>query len=129
VTLPLPTPLPVVGGWRAVDWLDRSYVSDPAGVDGVALLTLPTVPDGERWQLTHMVASCTSTADTEMRLYLDAVADRNFRDGSPTGNFDVADWPMGLWVPPGRTLLARWTGATAGARGTLTVQAVILRQA
>jgi hypothetical protein len=128
VSILLPTPLPVVGGWQVADWLDRSYVSDPAGADGVALLTLPTVPDGERWQLTHMVCACTSTAATRMRLYFDAVNDRNFRDGSLSGNFDVADWPQGLWVPPGRTLLARWTGADPGTVGTLTLQAVLFRR-
>jgi hypothetical protein len=128
VSILLPTPLPVVSGWNVADWLDRSFVSDPAGADGVALLTLPAVPDGERWQLTHAVVSCTSTTDTQLRIYLDAVGARNLRDGSQNGGFDVADWSPGLWVPPGRTLLARWTGATTGAYGTLTLQATIWRQ-
>jgi hypothetical protein len=128
MTIPLPTALPSTSSWAVVDWLDRSYVSSPAGADGVATITLDQLATDERWQLTHMVASCTSTADTQMRLYLDSTADGSLRDGTRVGNFDVADWPQGLWVPPGRSLLARWTGCTAGAVATLTLQASVLRR-
>lgn len=127
MTLPVPSALPATSSWAVADWLDRSY-STAAAAGGVALLTLPAVPDNERWQLTHMVAGCSSTAATSMRLYLDSVSPASFRDGTDRGNFDVADWPMGLWIPPGRQLLAQWTGCSAGAVGTLTVQAVIFRR-
>lgn len=128
MTVPLPQPLPVTSGWQPVDWLDRPFNSDSAGVDGVALLTLPALADDERWQLTHAVASCTSAAETRMRMYLDSVGNGTFRDGTDSGNFNVADWPQGLWVPPGRSLLARWTGCDVGAVGTLALQATIWRR-
>jgi hypothetical protein len=128
VTVPAPYPLPVTSGWQVADWLDHSYSSQPAGNDGVALITLDQLPDNERWQLTHMVAGCTSSTATQMRLYVDSVANSSLRDGTSTGNFDVADWAPGLWIPPGRTLLARWFGCSTGAIATLNVQATIFRR-
>ena len=128
MTIPVPSALPSTSSWAVADWLDRSWTSDPAGADGVALITLPALGDSERWQLTHMVVGCTSSAATRARLYLDSTSNGTLRDGSNVGNFDVADWPMGLWIPPGRSLLARWTGCTPGAVATLAVQATILRR-
>jgi hypothetical protein len=129
VTVPVPFPLPATSSWTVADWLDRPYISDPAGSDGVATITLPPLPDNERWQLTHAVVSCTSAAATQMRLYFDSAAIPNLRDGSSAGNFNVADWPQGLQVPPGRALLARWDGCDPGAVATLALQATILRRA
>lgn len=128
MTVPLPSPLSATAGWQVVDWLDRSYVADPAGADGTALITLPTLPDNERWQLTHALVGCTSSTPSQLRIYLDSAANNNLRDGSSNGNFDVADWPQGLWVPPSRSLVARWTGCSTGAIATLTVQATIVRR-
>jgi hypothetical protein len=127
MSTPLPYALPVTSSWSLVDWLDRTYDAT-ADASGVALITLDQLPDNERWQLTHMVAGCNSTAMTSMRLYLDQVANGSLRDGTGSGNFDVADWPMGLMVPPARSLLARWTGCNPGDRAFLTVQANILRR-
>lgn len=127
MTVPVPQPIPTTSQWQLVDWLDATYTSSPAA-GGVALITLDQLPDYERWQLTHMVAGCTSAAQTSMRLYLDSVANGSLRDGTATGNFDVADWPMGLMIPPSRSLLARWTGCNDGDVATLTVQANILRR-
>lgn len=129
MTVPLPTTLPAVSSWSLVDWLDRSYTSDPAAADGTALITLDALADDTRWQLTHMVAGCATTAAPQMRLYLDSVANGNLRDGTSSGAFDVADWPGGLMVPPGRQLLARWTGCTPGDVAILSVQANIYRRA
>jgi hypothetical protein len=128
VTLPLPVPLAVTSGWEVVDWLDRAYPSDPADANGNATVQLSPLADNERWQLSHAVIRCTSTTVTQLRLYLDSISDNGLRDGSDKGNFDVADWAMGLWVPPGRALLARWTGCSAGAVATITLQATILRR-
>jgi hypothetical protein len=128
VTVPVPYPLPATSGWQVADWIDQRYTSAPAGADGIALVTIPTLPDSERWQLTHMLCGCTSSTVTQMRLYLDDVANANLRDGSSSGNFDVADWPQGLWIPPGRGMVARWFGCSAGAVATLTLQATILRR-
>jgi hypothetical protein len=123
----LPTALPVQSAWSMADWVDKSIRSTPAGADGTATVAV-TVPDTDRWQLTHALARCTSTTTTKMRLYLDSVGDDQLRDGTDVGNFNVADWAMGLWVPPGRTLVAQWTGCSTGAVATLTLQANVLRR-
>jgi hypothetical protein len=127
VSTPLPYPLPVTSGWALADWLDRTY-KGAADATGVALITVPQLPDNERWQLTHMVAGCSTTSTTSMRLYLDQVANGALRDGTDVGNFGVADWPLGLMIPPSTSLLARWTGCNNGDPVFLTVQANILRR-
>ena len=128
MTVLLTQPLPTTGGWSMIDWLDASYVSAPAGADGVATITLDPLPTDTRWQLTHMVAFSTSTAAPQMRLYLSNTSPTGLRDGTNTGIFDVADWPMGLMVPPSQSLIAQWTGCNAGDVATLAVQANILRR-
>lgn len=128
MTIPLPQPLPTTSGWQLVDWLDESFTSAPAGTDGVATITLDQLPTDTRWQLTHMVAFCQSAAAPQMRLHLNSVGPTCLRDGTNSGTFDVADWPMGLMVPPAVSLLARWTGCAAGDAVFLTVQANILRK-
>lgn len=128
MTIPVPVTLPSTSAWAVADWLDRSYTSGPAGADGLATITLPTLPDNERWQLSHVVVACTSGTVTKVRLYLDGITGAGLRDGSSSGGFDVADWALGLWVPPGRTLIAQWAGCAAGAVATLNLQATILRR-
>jgi len=128
MTVLLPQPLPVSGGWTLVDWLDTSATSDPAGADGIATITFDQLDTATRWQLTHMVAFCTSSAAPQMRLYLSYIAPAGLRDGTNTGVFDVADWPMGLMVPPSAQLIARWTGCNAGDVATLTLQANVFRR-
>lgn len=128
MSLPVPYALPVTSGWALVDWLDRTYTGT-ADATGVALVTLPTLPDNERWQLTHMVIGAqTTAAKTPLRLYLDSVANGALRDGTDRGGFSVADWAMGLMIPPSRALLARWTGLNPGDPVFLTLQANILRR-
>jgi hypothetical protein len=129
MTVPLPQPLPTTSGWQLIDWLDESFSSAPAGADGVATITLDPLPTDTRWQLTHMVAFCQSTAAPQMRLYLSNLSPGGLRDGTSAGVFDVADWPMGLMVPPSQSLIAVWTGCNAGDVATLTLQANILRRA
>jgi hypothetical protein len=126
--IPVPAAVPATSGWAVADWIDRPFNSPAAGADGLATLVLPPVPDTDRWQLTHAVVSCTSTTTTQLRLYLDGVSVAGLRDGTSSGNFNVADWPLGLWVPPGRSLVAQWFGCSAGAVGTLALQATVLRR-
>lgn len=128
MSVPLPQPLPTVGGWRLSDWIDQSYTSGPAS-GGIARIELPQLDYATRWQLTHMVIGCTSTQATALRLYFGSVSNGNLRDGSSAGNFDVADWNPGLMVPPSSVLIAQWTGCTDGAQATLTLQANVYRQA
>lgn len=122
----LPEPIATTSTWALVDWLDRSVTSAPA-VGGVATLNLDALDYNIRWQLTHVVVSCTSSNATQLRLYLDAPGLAGLRDGSSSGNFDVSDWAMGLMVPPSRALIAQWTGCADGDVGTLNLQANIYR--
>jgi hypothetical protein len=127
MTVLLPQPLAVTSGWQLADWLDESYTSAPAAA-GTATITLDPLSDGERWQLTHMVAFCSGTSAPQMRLYLGNVSPMGLRDGTNSGSFDVADWPQGLMVPPGAQLIAQWTGCNDGDTVTLTLQANIFRR-
>lgn len=124
----LPQSIAATNGWQLVDWIDEGYTSLPAA-GGTATITLPQLDSFTRWELTHMVAACNSAAATVMRLYLDSAGPQGFRDGTNTGNFDVADWPRGLMVPPSRSLLAVWTGCNDGDIATLTLQANLFRLA
>jgi hypothetical protein len=128
MTIPLPTPIPSNSGWQLVDKIDRSFKSTtPAGSTGLVTVTLDQLDTATRWVLTHMVASCTSTSATAMRLYFGSVAVNGFRDGTDRGNFDVADWPAGLFVPAGTQLIAQWSGASTGATAALALQADVYR--
>lgn len=127
MTIVIPTPVPSASSWQVVDWLDASYSSDPA-TGGVAMLEVPQLPDTDRWRLTHGVVGCTSTATTSLRIYLTSVTNGNLRDGTDKGNFSVADWAPGLMIPPGRSLIVVWNGASDGAVGWLNLQAEVLRQ-
>jgi hypothetical protein len=132
VTTGFLVPTPVGGsatGWAVVDFLDRDYSSPPA-VAGVATLQLPQLDPGVMWALSHLVCSSTSTTATQLRIYRDAAQTTRFRDGSNSGNFDVADYPApGLLVVEGSGLVAVWTGCSTGAVGTLAVQGRIVQRA
>lgn len=128
MTVPLPQALPTSSGWQVVDRIDETYSSQPAGTNGLATITLPQLDTATRWELTHMVAACTSSSKSGMRLYFDTVGPAGFRDGSDSGNFDVADWARGLFIPEGRTLIAQWSGCSAGAVATLTLQADVSKR-
>jgi hypothetical protein len=128
MTVPVPYALPVTSSWQLVDWIDKTFTGT-ADSTGVALISLDRLPDNERWQLTHMVAgAATAAIAPPMRLYLDNVSNGQLRDGTASGKFDVADWPMGLMVPPSTSLLARWTGLASGDQVFLTLQANVLRR-
>ena len=127
MTVLLPQPLPASSGWQLTDWLDESFTS-AAAAGGVATITLPQLAIDERWQLTLMVAFCTGTAAPAMRLYVGSVQPLNLRDGTASGAFDVADWPMGLTVPAGSQLIAQWTGCNNGDVASLSLQGNIYRR-
>lgn len=124
----LPTQLPTAAGWTLHDYAEVSGQSGPANAAGVATLELTQLDGDEMWLIDHAVASCTSAAVTELRWYASTVTARALLDGTSRGNFDVADWPAGLRLSPSQSLIARWTGATPGAVGTLALQLRVLRR-
>lgn len=123
----LPSSISSASSWQVVDWADPSASSSPAA-GGLATITLDPLPATDMWLLDHMVVSCTSSAATVLRLYAGSVGPSYFRDGAQNGNFSVGDWPSGLLIRPATSLVAQWVGCSAGAIGTLTLQARVLRQ-
>lgn len=99
-----------------------------ADTTGTAQISFPTVPGGEYWLLEHAVVKTNSAAATAARWYLSQVVDVAQIDYTSQGNEDVADWPHGLFVPSGATLQVLWTGASSGARCTVTAVRHIYRQ-
>lgn len=128
MTVPLPQPLPTSSGWQVVDKLDRVYAARPAA-GGLATLDVGQLDGSTRWVLTHAVASCTSSTATVMRLYFGSTTPAGFRDGTDAGNFNVADWTPGLFVPEGTDLIAQWSACSDGALATLALQADVYRRA
>jgi hypothetical protein len=126
-SLILPTQLPTTGGWQLADFLRRT-ITTPAATGGTATAAGEQLDPNELWLLDHMVTTCTSSTKTALRLYSGQVAPGYLLDGTDAGNFCVADWPTGLQVEPSASLVAVWTGAAAGAVGTLTIQGRILRK-
>jgi hypothetical protein len=124
--LTLPVQLPTAAGWQLTDYLELT-ISSPAAAGGTATATGPQLDGGELWLIDHMVCYCTAS-NTVLRLYGGQVTPAALLDGSSSGSFDVADWPAGLQLQPTRQLLAVWSNAADGARGTLTIQARRLRR-
>ena len=123
----LPTSTSAVSRWQLVDFLRISRVTEPAA-GGEAWLDVGQLASDELWLIDRIVASCDSESRTTLRLYEAAVDPMRYLSGSSAGNFDEADYPAGLQVAPSESLLAVWTGAADGARGTLAIQGRIWRR-
>ncbi|MFP5372402.1 MAG: hypothetical protein ACLGI3_16865 [Actinomycetes bacterium] len=125
----LPTSSPATSAsWGLSDFLNLQLRSDPAA-GGRAALDVGQLEPDELWLIDHMVCSCDSTTKTTLRLYASAIDPLRILDGTPAGNFGVADWPAGLQLHPLQSLVASWEGASDGARGVLAVQGRIMRRA
>lgn len=118
----LPQPLPAVSGWALADWQQLTAQSGPATA-GVATIELPQLGPSEQWLVDRLVVTCTSISSTTLRLYDSGVALGRLLDTTPAGNINTADYPAGLLVRPSSLLIAQWTGASAGAVGSITLQA------
>jgi hypothetical protein len=125
--LQLPVSVGSAAGWQLSDYRELTIVSQPAAA-GSATAYGPQLDVAELWLIDHAVCSCTSAAQTDLRLYGGQVSPGSLLDGSASGNFDVSDWPNGLQLQPTRQLVAVWTGADAGSVGTLTLQCRVLRR-
>ncbi len=123
MSIAVPSALPSGGaaGWQLVDYRELQR-SAAATSSGVVTIELDQLPNDEMWLVDRLVAYCTSSTASTMRLYLNSVSAVNFRDGTASGNFDVSEYPRGLLVRPASGLVAQWTGCSAGAVGTITLQ-------
>lgn len=127
MTVILPQALGSASGWALADYATLRRRTEPA-TGGVAEIDLGQLDPGEMWLVDHAVVACDSANPTELRWYDSAVVDLALLDGTGRGNFDVGDWPAGLQVGPSSSLIARWTGASDGARGIVTLQYRVLRR-
>lgn len=123
----LPTSTLTAAAWQLGDWRELQLRTD-AAAGGVATLEAPQVPDSELWLIDRAVVACDSTSATQLRLYVNHVNAQSLRDGTSRGNFDVTEYPQGLLVRGGNSLVAQWTGASDGAVGVLTVQVRVYRR-
>jgi hypothetical protein len=123
----LPVALPSASSWTLIDYVSVQRRSAPAA-GGFAQLEFDQLDQTEMWLIDHAVVKCDSTTPTDLRWYAGAVADLALLDGSSAGNFDVADWNAGLQIQPASSLVVRWSGASAGAIGVVTLQARVMRR-
>lgn len=123
----LPTSQAAAAGWVLVDFLRLTMRTEPAA-DGYAQLDVGQLDPDELWLLDRGVVQCDSTSPTTLRLYESAADPLRLLDGTPAGNFNVAEWPTSVQIAPSTSLLAVWAGASDGARGVLSLQGRIMRR-
>jgi hypothetical protein len=119
--------LTTAGSWGLADFGQASK-SDVAGVDGSIEVSFDQVPDGELWLVDRMVVSCDSAARTRALVYAGVVDVRALRDGTESGNFDVADMASPIQLRTGDQLVVAWSSATPGAAGVAFAQWTVLRR-
>jgi hypothetical protein len=131
MTVPVPYSLPTSSQWQLMDWTDPVLTS-AAAAGGTMQVQFRDLDVNELWLIDRAVIQCDSTTDTKLRLYAATAAPANLLSGSDseavTGNFDEAEYPRGLLLRPSQCLLAVWTGASTGARGTIRLQAQVFRK-
>jgi hypothetical protein len=107
----LPVALPSASSWTLIDYVSVQRRSAPAA-GGFAQLEFDQLDQTEMWLIDHAVVKCDSTTPTDLRWYAGA----------------VADWNAGLQIQPASSLVVRWSGASAGAIGVVTLQARVMRR-
>jgi hypothetical protein len=113
-------------GWVLTDFVDsRPQTSSPA-TGGTCQIAFEQLPNDQRWLVDHAAVSCTSTTPTRLTWYDSTASPSYMLDFTDEGNLDVGEWANGLHVAPGRSLLAVWTGCSAGAVATVNLQARVL---
>ena len=112
--------------WRLVDYRPAVILTATADATGVATATGPQVDPGYMWAIQRAVCSSTSTAQSRLRIYEGSPAVGNLLTGSGSGNYDEADYPLGLLVSQSRELVAVWSGADPGSACTLRLQVAVL---
>lgn len=110
----LPTEIPSASGWQFHDWTQLALtaasvsVTDLSGGTSVdAVIETPQLPHNEQWLVDRLVITCQGSAKAEMLL---SSTSSGLIDGTPRGNFNVAEYPTGLLVRPSSGLIARWYG-------------------
>lgn len=122
----LPVYQPPAGSWAVTDYKPALKLTAKAIADGTATATAVQVDPGTMWMIQRAVCSTTSTAQTQLRLYEGSVAPANILSGSDSGDYDEADYPLGLLLDQSQQLVAQWAGCNAGDVCTLRLQVAVL---
>lgn len=130
----LPYALPFAQQLVVVDYLTRTKTTEPTvvgeeeGATGRCEATIEAVPPDQFWLVDRMTVTCTSSTETEARVYRGEERDANLVDGTVAGNLDIADEAQPILVEAGEELRCVWTGASDGAVGTFTVQVRVVER-
>lgn len=111
-----------------LDYRTIAKSSAPASAAGVATVTFDPVPDGCLWLVERITVVCSSSAATKCMVYAGDPALSTFVDGTASGNFDTADEASPVLVDSNVSLTVQWTGATAGAVGTVRIQYQLVKR-
>ena len=95
---------------------------------GVITLRLGAPPLRSWWLIGRLVVRTNAGAATEARVYVGDVNATNEEDSTPAGNSDVSEYPRGLYVAGGATLIVVWTGAAPGDVGYASAQVAEMRR-
>lgn len=86
---------------------------------GAAVIETRPVPFGQRWRITRVTVTTTSTSATDVAVYLNTAQAPNLVDRtSRSGNSDTTDTPIDLVA--GDRLVIVWAGGTPGATARMT---------
>lgn len=105
-----------------IDYRTRYLTTAPAGASGTIGVTFDPVPPGYFWLLQRFTVLCTSSTKTRAMVYAGDPAAQNLLDGTEVGNLDIADEQSPILLDSNTALTVQWTGASAGAVGTVRVQ-------
>jgi hypothetical protein len=99
--------------------------SEDAGV--ITATLTPSAGAGMLLLIDRIVVQTDSATPTTCRFYLGSVADENLVEYTGSGDIDIADETQPLYVPGTTVLIAVWSGASAGATGTVRYQYRVVR--
>lgn len=102
-------PMPLYESGRAV-----------ADANGIATVELRSSIAGEWWRVKNASVSGDSTLEPVVKVYRGFVSESSIIGGSLTGNLDSAIGDDR--IQPNEAIICQWTGATAGASFTFTIQ-------
>lgn len=120
-------------GYVEIDRRSLVAVTAPAGGAGATIYAvMDPVGADDLWEITRFTVSCTSSTPTIAAHYAGAslgdATPANLLEGTKNGNLDFADEAAGVQLEGARSLLTVWTGASAGAVGTVRIQYRLLRR-
>lgn len=87
---------------------------------GVATVQLGPAKYSEKWDVTKLIVSSTSTTKPQVLVYRGSISPSNLIDGSRSGDQDVSDTTISLIAP--EQLIFQWTGGTSGSSVTAGIE-------